>query len=155
MTISEALDCAFMVHDGQVDKGGEPYIKHVLRVAMTVHKVSYAEGGSNGIWKEDYIVCALLHDVFEDATNEDLVRRTYQKLTTHQADALRRLTRRKDRSYFDYIAALIGNPIAMEVKKADLRDNLNEERLKRELDDTDRARMDKYRFALAMLQEKV
>ncbi len=54
MLINKAIETAAKAHDGQYDKGGEPYIYHPLRVML------YANGDEN-------VKCAaVLHDVIED-----------------------------------------------------------------------------------------
>ena len=57
-----AIELATRFHEGQVDKCGEPYILHPLRVMMTVQG-------------EQARVVAVLHDVLEDteATAQGLV----------------------------------------------------------------------------------
>lgn len=59
--LNKAIAIAAKAHDGQVDKGGHPYILHPLRVMMNCE--SEAEK-----------ICAVLHDVIEDTniTLEDL-----------------------------------------------------------------------------------
>ena len=56
-----ALTLATIKHAGQFDKGGKPYIMHVIRVMQ-------------GVEDEDEKIIALLHDLVEDtdATIEDL-----------------------------------------------------------------------------------
>ena len=77
---------------------------------------------------DEVSVCvALLHDVVEDTglTFADLEREFPPEVT----DALRLLTHEKGTDYFDYVRALRGNPVAVEVKLADLAHNSDESRL--------------------------
>ena len=61
--LNKAIILSARAHEGQVDKGGNPYILHPLRVMMN------CEGEAERI-------CALLHDVVEDTdiTLEELKR---------------------------------------------------------------------------------
>ena len=75
--------------------------------------------------KDDHTaVVGALHDVVEDgaATFEELQKKF--NLDEHQITALRLLTRNNDKSYAEYIDSLKGNKIAVEVKMADLKDNI-------------------------------
>lgn len=60
------------LHDGQVDKAGQPYIDHVLRVYEPVRE-TFPEAG------KDALHAALLHDVIEDCdiTADDLRKHHY------------------------------------------------------------------------------
>ena len=49
-----AIKIAVNVHEGQTDKGGNPYILHPLRVMMSVES-------------ESEKIVAILHDVVEDS----------------------------------------------------------------------------------------
>lgn len=53
--LTEAIAIAAKAHRGQVDKGGNPYILHPLRVMMRCES-------------EITRICAVLHDVIEDTT---------------------------------------------------------------------------------------
>lgn len=113
--IEMALSLAFVSHNGQVDKSGEPYIKHVLRVAGSV--------------PYEHMVVALLHDVFEDflslkTAHEILVAMPF--LQVKEASALELLTRSKDVTYESYIRSLGDNEIARSVKIADIQDHLRD-----------------------------
>lgn len=61
-----AMELAAILHEGQLDKAGEPYINHVARVVETV-----ARSLPQGIDKAEAISAAWLHDVGED-TDIDL-----------------------------------------------------------------------------------
>ncbi len=108
-------------HMGQLDKGGEPKICHVVRV------------GSSLLPDIEAAVVGLLHDIVEDtpASLHELIHRL--DLTPAQANAIALVTRKEGESYADYIhsiatAATPGAQIARLVKLADLRDNLNPRR---------------------------
>lgn len=139
MNLDTAIKLATEAHAGQVDKAGQPYILHPLRVMSAM---------TSDVEK----IVAILHDVVED-TNlscDDL----YWSIgfSPEIVQAVAALTRGKDEEYFDVIHRLMLNPIARAVKIADIRDNLDPGR---ELpnDPKASARTDKYRRALAMLLE--
>jgi hypothetical protein len=108
-TIEKALQIAARAHEGQVDKHGQPYILHPLRVMAAV------EG-------DEARIVAILHDVIEDTsvTAEDLRREGFGE---EILAALDRLTHRRDEPYADYVIRCKGHDIARRVKLADLEDN--------------------------------
>jgi hypothetical protein len=115
--LAAALMVAIRTHAAQVDKQGEPYLLHVLRVVEAV--------------SNEAKVVAALHDVVEDGGEDADCAVLGLNLTSTEARAVRILTRIKGVPYADYIgylAADVGPPdarrIAREVKLADLRDNL-------------------------------
>ena len=57
-TLNDAIAIAAIVHKGQLDKAGDPYILHPLRMMMRMHD------------KTSRIV-AVLHDVVEDSPKAD------------------------------------------------------------------------------------
>ena len=101
---------------------------------------------------EDEICTALLHDVAEDSdcTIEDLEREGFSVDTI---EALRLLIHEVSVAYMDYIAALIGNPIARKVKLADLAHNSDIGRLAI-VTDKDLKRLEKYQKARNLLLEE-
>ncbi len=116
-TVSELLAArvlAQVLHYGQVDKAGRPYIEHVERVTAAV-----------GL---DAAPAACLHDLVEDThvTLDGLAAGGFCTATLAAVDAL---TRRDGESYRDYIDRLATNAIARAVKLADLRDNLDPRRV--------------------------
>jgi hypothetical protein len=115
--LATALQIAITVHAGQIDKQGEPYLLHVLRVVEAVG--------------DEAKVVAALHDVVEDSDLgvDDLSLRA--DLHDDECYALVLLSRSPDQPYADYITdftlELFGptpEALAREVKLADLRDNL-------------------------------
>lgn len=106
-----ATEIACEAHKGQSDKRGEPYIFHVMRVALA------CEG--------DARLAALLHDVVEDTpwTLSTLIMRGMPRRITDAVDALTR-RKRDDETYVDYIERVALNPLARLVKIEDLKDHL-------------------------------
>lgn len=131
-----AKSIAIQAHEGQLDKAGKPYIEHPRTVA--------------GLVEGDVAkAVAWLHDVVEDSsmTFEDL---KAEGITSEIINHVRLLTHDKSVPYLDYIAAIKGDPVACEVKLADLRHNSDLSRLNT-ITDKDRERLAKYQQALALL----
>lgn len=108
--LAEAVSLAALAHDGQVDKNGEPYVLHVLRVMLAQ--------------KDDtHRIVAMLHDVLEDTswTVEGLFALGF---SGDIVEAVVALTRKEGEAYSAYIDRVAGNELAACVKAADLRDNL-------------------------------
>lgn len=105
----KALRIAKKAHDGQIDKGGRPYIDHPKKVASLVKT------------KDEKIV-ALLHDVCEDTdiTLDDLRKLKFSEKIVKAVDAI---TKRDDEDYFTYIERVNENEIAKKVKIADATHN--------------------------------
>ena len=102
----------------KVDKGGEPYIKHLKRVTENV--------------KPQFARIAFCHDVIEDCgVDEDWLRNPDFKLTDYEIETIRLLSHAKGVSYSDYIINISNskNLGAAYVKMADLLDNMNLNRL--------------------------
>lgn len=139
MNLDNAIKLAIDAHAGQVDKSGEPYILHPLRVMLSMKA-------------EDERIVAVLHDVVEDTpwTCEDLYWQHGFKPEIVMAVAA--LTRGKNEEYFDFIRRLEPNAIARAVKIADIRDNLDPSR-GLPTDAKANERIEKYRRALEVLRE--
>ena len=116
--IYKSLEIVTRLFNDKNDKGGMPYVIHLLKVYSGV---------------SDYLekVCALLHDVVEDTdvSYDDLIDIGYNK---EVIDILRILTKLKGEDYKDYITRIIdsGNKNAMNIKLADLRHNMDPSRIK-------------------------
>jgi len=98
---------------------------------------------------DDAKIVALLHDVVED-TPVSLDEIAADGFSQDVLSALRLVTHDPKVSYEDYIHALAENPIAKEVKLADLEDNSDIRRLK-SVDDKAVSRLRKYLFAYRFL----
>ena len=135
----QALAIAEDAHKGQVDKAGVAYIQHPLYVASLV------EG-------ELAKTIALLHDVVEDSawTLEDL---RMEGLPEEVVQAVGILTKNRDESYEEYLMHVKQNPLARQVKLADLQHNSDLSRLTN-VTEIDRKRAEKYRQAIVFLSEE-
>lgn len=135
--IETALRIALAAHAGETEKNGRPYILHPLRVGLAQR--------SNAA-----ICVGILHDVVEDsATTLDDLRAA--GLAAPIVEAVDAMTRREGESYSAFIERAAKNPIAAEVKRADLLDNMNAARLTR-FRESDADRMAKYQKALRRLE---
>ena len=127
-----ALELAVEKHKNQTDKAGNPYILHPLHVMENVNN------------KEGKIV-AILHDIIEETyiTENYLLK---IGLSKRIVDAVVALTRSEDMDYQEYIKNLSSNPLAKEVKLADLEHNMDLKRLPT-LEEKDLERNRKYQIA--------
>ncbi len=110
---NKAMKIAYSAHHGQTDKSGLPYIFHPYHLAEQMTD-------------ETSTCVALLHDVVEDTplSLDDLA----QEFPPAVIEALRLLTHTPDVDYFDYVRAICQNPVARQVKLADLAHNLDKTR---------------------------
>ena len=136
--LEKAKMLAEKAHQGQVDKGGHPYILHPVRVAEN------CKG-------EKEKVIALLHDVLEDSTytREDLKKEGFSE---DILEGLVCLTHRAGEAYMEYIERICQNPLAVKVKYADLQDNMDLSRIPNPTE-KDFIRLEKYKIAKARIEE--
>lgn len=130
--LNKAIVIAAKAHDGQIDKGGNPYILHPLRVMINCES-------------ESEKICAVLHDVIEDTniTFEDLKSRGFSDEIVTALDCL---TKREGESYDNFISRVLSNELACRVKLADLIDNMDLTRIQNPSEE-DEARIQKYKLA--------
>ena len=139
--LEKAIKIAVDAHRGQVDKGGSPYILHPLRVMLSVN--------------EQARVAAVLHDVIEDTelTIDDLHK---QGIDEASLEAITSLTKQEgehskdEGGYAKFVERIMKNPLAREIKKADIKDNMNIDRIPNPTE-KDYARVEKYKQALSVL----
>lgn len=118
-TLERAIAIAAEAHAGQVDRAGDPYILHPLRVMMAVRTV------------EERIV-AVLHDVVEDCPGWSFSRlQDEEGFDGAIVAAIDGVTKRKGEDYPAFIARSREGAISREVKRADLMDNIDAKRLAR------------------------
>lgn len=134
----KAMKIAFEAHKNQTDKSGLPYIFHPFHLAEQM--------------TDEVTTCvALLHDVAEDT---DI---TLEELADMGFDgeilaALRLLTHDPAVPYMAYVRSIKKNPVAAQVKLADLQHNSDLTRLD-VVDDKVLRRVEKYREAIRILTE--
>ena len=114
--LDRALRLAVQVHTGHVDRGGKPYLLHVLQVVAACRD------------DLDAATVAALHDVVEDSslTCKHLREQGFPAEVVEAVDAL---TRREGEAYEDAIERASSLPLARRVKIADLESNLDLRRL--------------------------
>lgn len=123
--LKDAMRIAAIYHHDKNDLSGERYISHLRRVA---------EKFDDPVLK----IVAYLHDIVEDCsvTLDELSCR-FPKIIIDAVDAL---TRRMYETYPEYKKRILANNIAVQIKIADLHDNMNIFRLpkiaQRDLDRT-------------------
>jgi GTP diphosphokinase / guanosine-3',5'-bis(diphosphate) 3'-diphosphatase len=114
-SLEHAIELAARSHAGQLDKAGQPYILHPLRLMLAVHTPHER-------------MAAILHDVVEDTpiTLEDLIREGFppEVITAVQA-----LTKQPGESRIDAARRAAADPIARVVKLADVTDNMDLSRI--------------------------
>jgi (p)ppGpp synthase/HD superfamily hydrolase len=123
MNVDEVLVIARRWHGDQKDKLGEDYVSgHLRRVAMTLYE---------GDGKPDLITAGALHDSLEDTacTPDDLRR---EGVTDESIRIIETVTRHGDETYDDFVTRVIeGGQSSIELKLADIGDNLDDQRLSR------------------------
>ena len=135
--LESAIALACRVHAGQVDKSGQAYILHQLRLMLQFDN-------------EDERIVSVLHDVVEDGgVTFDQLRQL--GLSDAIVGAIDCLSKRPEEDYDAFIARLASNPLARKVKMADIKHNLDVTRLPA-LHDKDLLRMAKYHKALSFLR---
>ena len=137
-TLDDAILLAATAHLGQRDKVGAPYILHPLRVMLRLKT-------------EPERIVGVLHDVIEDTnhTLDELRELGYSEEILHALDCV---TRRDSESYEEFVLRSKADPIARQVKLADLEDNLDVRRMAG-VTEKDMERVVRYRKAWAVLQE--
>lgn len=142
-TLEDAIMLVAEKFRGVCDKDGQPYVLHLLRVAMSVTD-------------PDARIVGLLHDVVEDTdvTLDDLRKLAFSK---EIVDAVDCLTHRAEISYCDYVVGIRMNSIARLCKIADLNDNYRLDRVAYRDGhiDKDSKRIQRYILSHQYLQGKI
>ena len=116
--IYKALEIVSVLFKHDIDKGGYPYILHLLYVYRHVYTI-------------DQKVIALLHDIIEDKniSDLDLLDIGFPKNIVND---VKLLSRKKGTDYNKYIDSIIktGSYDALCVKLADLKNNMDMSRIK-------------------------
>jgi (p)ppGpp synthase/HD superfamily hydrolase len=143
IAIESAIALATRFHNQQRDSDGDPYILHLLRVMLACKSPLAKQAG-------------VLHDLLEDtsATTQDILD---AGLSQTLVDTLRLLTHSKDLSYAQYVLNLSQDPVATEVKMADLQDNYRIDRVKYRSDcsNHDALRLQRYILSHRFLRNEI
>jgi len=135
--LRRAIAFACFAHNGQVDKVGEPYIWHCLRVGISL------------LPDVDAAIVGVLHDVLEDT---EFGAESLRPLVSEECfEALLELYRETGKAYEDYIRQVALNPLALKVKVADLTDNSRADRLNKLAPEVRNQLRNKYANALNIL----
>ena len=137
-TLERAIELAVHHHKGQVDKMGQPYILHPLRV------MARCQGA-------EAQMVAVMHDLIEDTpvTPELLLSEGFSQSVV---DGLLGVTRQDSDSPRLFLLRSRQHPLSRAVKLADLEDNLDLRRLTVPLGPKDHERLERYREAWHLLQ---
>lgn len=129
---------AYKAHHEQLDRGGVPYIFHLIHVAEQMNT-------------EELVCVALLHDILEDTslTAKDLRTRGFSKDIVQAVEVI---TKKDDDTYQSYIEEVKRSNLARKVKIEDLKHNMDVSRLKG-MTEKDKERKAKYVEALLFLEE--
>jgi GTP diphosphokinase / guanosine-3',5'-bis(diphosphate) 3'-diphosphatase len=135
-TLERAISLAAQAHAGQVDKAGEPYILHPLRVMLRVST-------------DEERIAAILHDVVEDTsvTIEQLATEGFSQTVVAAVEALTKLP---GESRMEAASRAAGNPLARTVKLADNAENMDLSRIANPTE-KDFARLKEYEQVRALL----
>ena len=135
-TLERAISIAAQAHSGQVDKAGQPYILHPLRVMLRVTS-------------QDERMAAVLHDVVEDTsiTLEQLATEGFSGVVLEAVEAL---TKRPGENRLAAAARAAKNKVARAVKLADNAENMDISRIAVPTD-KDFARLKEYEHVRVLL----
>ena len=154
MNLEKAIEIAVEAHTGQVDKGGNPYILHPLRVMLSLNS-------------EEERIVGVLHDVVEDCEGWSWERLKEQGCSDKIIEALKSVSKtleeekqfkemddpdEKMEHYLQFIQRAKTNKIGRNVKAADIRDNLDISRID-DITERDINRLNRYKKALSILTE--
>jgi len=153
MNLEKAIKIAVEAHIGQVDKGGNPYILHPLRVMLA-------------LGTEEERIVGVLHDVVEDCEGWTWERLRDQGCSDEIIEALQSVSKtpkeeaeyrslpedEKLGHYLEFIQRAKANKIGRNVKEADIRDNLDISRID-DITERDINRLNRYKKALSILTE--
>jgi len=114
-TIEKAIETAAKAHAGQLDKGGEPYILHPLRVMLRMN---------NNLER----MAAVLHDVVEDS-DITLEKLSEEGFSAEVIEAVAALTKLPGETRLQAAERAARNPIARMVKLADNAENMDISRI--------------------------
>ncbi len=137
--LERAIELAVKHHKGQVDKAGQPYILHPLRLMLAMST-------------ESERIVAVLHDIVEDTpiTLDDLRKEGFSEKIV---SAIECVTKHDGEDYDSFIERISHNPLATSVKLADLEDNMDLSRLS-EVTEKDLLRVAKYQRAKKVLLQR-
>ena len=137
-TLEKAIALAATQHAGQLDKGGQPYILHPLRLMLQFSNPTLQ-------------IIAVLHDILEDTatTAEDLKALGF---SAEIIKSIQALTKQTGESRLKTVKRTVLNPLATQVKYVDVLDNMNLSRINNPTAH-DFARFEEYKVVLEILKQ--
>ena len=137
-TLEKAIALAATQHAGQLDKGGQPYILHPLRLMLQFSNPTLQ-------------IIAVLHDILEDTatTAEDLEALGFGAEIIKSIQAL---TKQTGESRLEAAKRTTLNPLATQVKYVDVLDNMNLTRINNPTA-RDFARLEEYKEVLEIFKQ--
>jgi (p)ppGpp synthase/HD superfamily hydrolase len=134
--LERAIAIAATAHAGQVDKAGQPYILHPLRVMLRVSS-------------EHERIAAVLHDVVED-TDVSLDQLVAEGFPPEVIAAIDALTKRPGESRIDAAHRAAADQVGRKVKLADNAENMDLSRIQNP-SPRDLARVEEYKAVREIL----
>jgi guanosine-3',5'-bis(diphosphate) 3'-pyrophosphohydrolase len=135
-TLERAIALAAAAHTGQIDKAGQPYILHPLRVMLRVTS-------------DHERMAAVLHDVVED-TAVSLEQLVAEGFPSPVIAAVEALTKRPGESRVEAAQRAAAHPVARIVKLADNAENMDLTRIENPTE-RDIARVEEYKIVREIL----
>ena len=135
-TLERAIEIAARAHAGQVDKAGQAYILHPLRVMLRMKSAHER-------------MAAVLHDVVED-TPVSLQQLVAEGFAPEVIAAVEALTKRPGESRMDAARRAAADPVARQVKLADNAENMDLSRIENPTE-RDFARLEEYKTVREIL----
>ena len=137
-TLEKAIALAATQHAGQLDKGGQPYILHPLRLMLQFSNPTLQ-------------IIAVLHDILEDTatTAEDLKALGF---SAEIIQSIQALTKQTGESRLEAAKRTTLNPLATQVKYVDVADNMNLTRINNPTA-RDFARLEEYKEVLEIIKQ--
>ena len=135
-TLERAIEIAAAAHAGQVDKAGQPYILHPLKVMLRLQTPHQR-------------MAAVLHDVVED-TPVTLAQLADAGFAPEVLAAVEALTKRPGETRMQAAARAAQDPVALQVKLADNTENMDLSRIPHPTD-KDLARLQEYKLVREVL----
>ncbi len=137
-TLENAIVLATTQHAGQLDKAGQPYILHPLRLMLQFSNPTLQ-------------IIAVLHDILEDTatTAEDLKALGF---SAEIIQSIQALTKQTGESRLETAKRTVLNPLATQVKYVDVLDNMNLTRINNPTA-RDFARLEEYKEVLEIFKQ--
>ena len=134
--LERAIELAAVAHAGQIDKGGEPYILHPLRVMLRMSSANER-------------IVAVLHDVVED-TSITLEQLSAEGFPLSVVAAVEALTKKAGETRMDAARRAACDDLARAVKLADNAENMDLSRIANP-SEKDYSRLEEYKVVRAIL----